>query len=558
MLLAMLALSACASRDTPVAKPHQMVVAAHPAAAEAGREMLRASGSAIDAAIATQLVLGLVEPQSSGIGGGAFLLHHTARTGDIAVYDGREPAPASARPEMFLDADKKPKPFFDAAVGGGAVGVPGVLRMLELAHKQHGRLPWAKLFEPAIQLADRGFPISPRLAGQIAEDRYLKTFAEARAYFYLPDGSPKPAGTRLVNPAYAEVLRAVAQGGADAFYTGPIAADIVAAIQCAQPNPGGMTTADLATFVPRKRQAVCGPYRTWLVCAPPPPTSGGVALLQILGVLQKFDLARLDPNSLYAAHLIAEASRLAFADRNTYVGDPEFVDVPVAALIDPRYLARRADLISPTRSMGRAQPGQLASAGERGMGHADSEFAVSTSHLSIVDPGGNTVSMTSSVETAFGSHLMVRGFLLNNQLTDFAFSPTDERGPVANRVQAGKRPRSSMTPAFVFDNRGRLLLATGSPGGAQIIGYVARSVIAALDWNIDAPAIAGLPHVINLNGPTVLEKGTAVETLKAGLEALGHEVQMRDLASGLNVIRLSNVGLEGGSDPRREGVALGD
>ena len=552
-----LAVAACVSSDVPVAKPHHMVVAAHPAAAEAGRDMLRAGGSAVDAAIAAQLVLGLVEPQSSGIGGGAFLLHYAAKSHDIAVYDGRETAPASARPDMFLDRDRKPKGFFDAAVGGASVGVPGVFRMLELAHREHGRLAWATLFEPAIRVAEQGFLISPRLAGQIADDRHLKTFAEARAYFYLPDGSPKPAGTRLVNPAYAEVLKIVARDGAGAFYDGPVAAAIVAAIQGAPTNAGGMTRADMAAFRATKRQPVCGPYRVWLVCAPPPPTSGGIALLQILGVLQNFEMARLEPNSIDAAHLIAEASRLAFADRNAYVGDPEFVDVPVAALLDPRYLKRRADGVSPVRSMGRAQPGQLAAL-DRGMGHADSEFAVSTSHLSVVDSAGNAVAMTSSVETAFGSRLMVRGFLLNNQLTDFAFSPTDERGLVANRVEPGKRPRSSMTPAFVFDGQGHLVLATGSPGGAQIIGYVARSVIAALDWTLDAGAVAALPHVVNLNGPTLVEKGTAVEALKAGLEARGHEVQVRDLASGLHVIRVGENGLDGGVDPRREGLAAGD
>ncbi len=570
---ALLLLVAAACAPAPTARDagaRQMVAAANPLAAEAGLAMLREGGGAVDAAIATQMVLNLVEPQSSGIGGGGFLLHFAAAGGTIAAYDGRETAPAAATPDMFLDAQGEPMEFDDAVVGGLSVGVPGTLRLLELAHREHGSLPWARLFEPAIDLAERGFAVSPRLAKLIAEDEFLRTDPAAAAYFYDTGGAPRPAGAVLRNPEFAATLRAVAAGGADAFYGGGIARDIVAAVRGAAGNPGRLTESDLADYRAKAREALCRPYRRWTVCGMPPPTSGGVATLQILGLLEPFDLAALDPASPAAVHLIAEASRLAFADRNRYLADADFVAVPVDELLAPAYLRRRAATISPARSLGVAQPGQFGDDLAWATPPAAPE-PPSTSHLSVVDAEGNAVSFTSSIEGAFGSRLMVRGFLLNNQLTDFAFRPERNGRAVANRVEPGKRPRSSMAPTLVLDGNlaspaeagfakggGRLRLAVGSPGGASIIGYVVKAIVAVLDWNLDPQAAVALPNFVNRNGATVLEAGTAVAGIGPTLKALGHEVELREMTSGLHAIAVTPAGLVGGADPRREGVALGE
>ena len=534
-----------------------MIAAAHPAAAEAGARILAEGGAAIDAAIAAQMVLGLVEPQSSGIGGGGFLLHYDAARDIVASYDGRETAPAAADETLFLAADGTPRPWPEAAVGGLSVGVPGAVRMLEQAHRAHGWTPWARLFEPAATLAERGFAISPRLAHMIESNPDLARFPDARAYFFHPDGSPKRAGETLFNPAYAKSMRAIAQAGADALHQGRIAAEIVAAVRDDPVNPGSLALTDLAGYRAKERRPVCGDYRRHRVCSMGPPSSGGVTLLQTLGLLEHFDLAALAPGSVAAIHLISEASRLAFADRNRYLADSDFVPVPVKGLLDPDYLRRRAGLIDPDRAMGEAAPG--APAGSEDLARADAaapEFT-STSHLSVVDAQGNAVSFTTSVERAFGSRLMAAGFFLNNQLTDFSFAPTGEHGPVANRVQPGKRPRSSMTPTLIFDEAGRLVAALGSPGGSRIIGFVAQSVIALLDWGLDAQAALSLPRHVNRNGVTELEAGTALERIAPPLEALGHDVRVRPLVSGLHAIRRVEGGLEGGADPRREGIALG-
>ena len=543
-----------AGASPPARAARQMVAAANPLAAEAGLDILRAGGSAVDAAIAAQLVLNLVEPQSSGIGGGAFLLHYDGETQELAAYDGRETAPAAATPALFLKADGEPMKFWDAVVGGRSVGVPGLPRMLELAHKDQGRLPWARLFEPAIRLAERGFAVSPRLHGLIAKDKHLKTFAETAAYFHGVDGKAHPVGHLLKNPAFAHTLRLLAAGGAEAFYRGTIAQGIAAAVRGAAGNPGAMTLADLAGYQAKRRTVLCRPYRAWRVCGMPPPTSGGVAVLQILGILESFDLVALKPNSAQALHLIAEASRLAFADRNQFLGDADFVAVPVDKLLDRAYLARRARLISPGATLGKAAPGLPT---QKGAMPAQLD-PPSTSHLVVVDSRGNAVSMTSSIESAFGSRLMAGGFMLNNELTDFAFRPEVGGRPVANRVAAGKRPRSSMSPSLVLDQDGRLVLALGSPGGSRIIGYVTKALIAALDWKLDIQAAVSLPHAVNRNGATDLEADTPVAALKPALEALGHEVRLRKLTSGLHAIAVTPTGLEGAADPRREGVALGD
>jgi len=532
----------------------QMVAAANPLAAQAGREILRAGGSATDAAIATSLVLNLVEPQSAGIGGGAFLLHYDGNSSDVAAYDGRETAPAAVGPDLFLRPDGEPMGFWEAVVGGRSVGVPGLVRLFELAHKAHGRLPWAALFEPAIRLAEEGFAVSPRLNALIAQDKYLKSDATAAAYFHDASGAPLAVGTRLRNPAFAETLRRIARNGADAFYAGPIAEAIVTAVQGAATSPGRLGLADLAGYAAKQRDPVCAPYRVWRVCGMPPPTSGGVAVLQTLGILQGFDLPALAPDSVAAWHLIAEASRLAFADRNRFLADADFVPVPVNDLLDPAYLARRGALISPETSLGKAEPGLPTQNGAMPI----QNDPPSTTHLVVVDAEGNGVSMTASIENAFGSRIMAAGFMLNNELTDFSFRPEVDGRPVANRVQAGKRPRSSMSPTMVLDGRGKLALAVGSPGGSRIIGYVVKSLVATLDWGLDIQAAIDLPNVVNRNGATDVEEGTSSDALVAGLAALGHEVKVRPLNSGLHGIVVTENGLTGGADPRREGVALGD
>jgi gamma-glutamyltranspeptidase/glutathione hydrolase len=549
---------AAAHAAEPAAAGRQMVAAANPLAAEAGREILRAGGSALDAAVAMQMVLNLVEPQSSGIGGGAFILHYDADAKKTTTYDGRETAPAAAKPERFLGSDGKPLPFRQAVAGGLSVGVPGVLRALDLAHKAHGKLAWSKLFEPAIRLSAQGFAVSPRLSSLLAEEKALRDDPIARAYFYAPDGAPWPPGHVLKNPDFARTLETVARGGADAFYRGEIARRVAAAVAGSARNPGDLTEADIAAYRAVERAPVCGPYRAWLVCGMGPPSSGGLTVLQILGMAQRFDLKAMKPMSAEAVHVIAEAMRLAYADRGLYMADADFVKVPAKGLVDPAYLASRAKLIAPDKAMDKAEPGEPPGREARLWGRDASPELPSTSHLVAVDARGNAVSMTTTIEDAFGARLMVDGFLLNNELTDFSFQPADGGKPVANRVEGGKRPRSSMSPTLVFDAGGRLVLAVGSPGGSAIINYVAKTLIGVLDWGLDVQAAIELPNFGSRGGAAELEKGTAAEALKPALEAMGHKVSVIPFASGLHGIALTPVGLRGGADPRREGVALGD
>ncbi|MFN9489147.1 MAG: gamma-glutamyltransferase [Betaproteobacteria bacterium] len=534
---------------------HHMVAAAHPLAVQAGLQMLEAGGSAVDAAIAVQLVLTLVEPQASGLGGGAFLLHYDAQRRAVQAYDGRETAPAAVTPALFL-REGKPMSFRDAVTGGRAVGTPGVSRLLELAHRTHGRLPWARLFEPAIALAEQGFTVTPRLHTLLLRDTAMAGEATARDYFFNADGTAKAVGSTLRNPALAATLRTLAARGADAFYRGDIARDIVAAVRNHPRNPGALSEADLAGYAVREVEPLCGAYRAWRICGMPPSSSGGIAVLQMLGLLAGHDLKALGPDSAQAAHLIAEAGRLAFADRNRWVGDDRFVDVPVRGLLDPGYLSARARLIQPGRSLGRAEAGMPPGA-KVVMADDRHEETGGTSHITVVDGAGNAVSMTTTIETFFGSRLMVRGFLLNNQLTDFNFNPVEDGRPVANAVAPGKRPRSSMAPKLVFDAAGALHLVVGSPGGSQIINYVARTLVATLDWGLDIQAAIALPHVGSRNGPTELERGTAAENLAAPLRAMGHDVQVTDMTSGLHGIQRTTGGWQGGADPRREGIAAG-
>ena len=550
--------AAALAGEAPARAERYMISAANPLAARAGLEILRAGGSAVDAAIAAQMVLNLVEPQSSGIGGGGFMLHYDAETRRVTAYDGRETAPAAVTPELFLDAGGAPLGFWDAVIGGRSVGVPGLLSMLALAQRDHGRLPWARLFARAIDLAESGFAVSPRLHELIAGAKGLDTFDAAGDYFFTPDGAPLAIGARRANPAFATTLRTIARQGVAPFYEGAIAADIVAAVRRAKRNPSVMTAEDMAGFEARALEPVCADYRAWRVCGMGPPSSGAVATLQTLGILNAFDLAALAPGSADAVHLISEASRLAFADRARYLADDAFVDVPVRGLLDPEYLARRAALIDPARSMGTAEAGDPPWREGRLGDPGDGREGPSTSHLSVVDAAGNAVSMTSSIESAFGSRLMVRGFMLNNQLTDFAFRPAVDGAPVANRVGPGKRPRSSMAPTMVFDGEGKLVFVVGSPGGSRIIGYVVQALVAALDWRLDVQQALDLPHHVNRNGPTDLEAATDLVSIEAELAARGHDVRRRRLTSGLHAIAVTEAGLEGGADPRREGVALGD
>jgi gamma-glutamyltranspeptidase/glutathione hydrolase len=540
-----------------VSAPRFVLAAAHPLAVEAGYGILQRGGTAIDAAVAVQMVLNLVEPQSSGIGGGAFILHYSAAEAKLTAYDGRETAPAAARADRFIGADGRPQKLLDAVVGGKSVGTPGALRALELAHARYGKLPWAELFEPAIRLASEGFPLSPRLHSLLDWVRLPARDPVMRRMYYRDDDTPKPVGTLLKNPALADTLRKIAAQGAHAFYEGEIARDIADKVRNA-PNPGDLSENDLARYRAKQREPVCGPYRQWKVCGMPPPSSGGVAVLQVLGILQRLAPDSVPSDSIRAAHLIAEAERLAYADRERYLADVDFVPVPLAGLMAPEYLAARAALVRPDRSLNHALAGTPPGAPLARLADNASPELPSTSHLSIVDAEGNAVAMTTSIEFAFGSQQMVHGFLLNNQLTDFSFVAEQDGKPVANRIEPGKRPRSTMAPTMVFDRDGKLVLALGSAGGSAIINHVVKTLVAVLDRNMDIQQAIDLPNFGSRNGPTELERGTAAASWAEPLRALGHEVRLIEMTSGVHGIQRTRAGWSGGADPRREGMAKGD
>lgn len=537
-----------------------MVAAANPLAVQAGRDVLAAGGSAIDAMVAVQTVLGLVEPQSSGLGGGAFLVYFDAATGELTTFDGRETAPAEATPKLFLDAAGQPLKFMDAVIGGRSVGTPGTVRLMEDVHRKYGRMEWASLFKPAEKLASEGFAVSPRLAKLIAADGdRLKTNEAARSYFFDASGAPLQAGTLLKNPAYAETLKAIASGGADAFYKGPIAEGIVQTVRGAEGNPGVLSLTDLASYRTKQRDPVCISYRALDVCGMGPPSSGAVAVSQILGIAENFDLRALGPQNPESWRVIGDAQRLAFADRERYLADPDFVPAPIKGLTSKDYLAKRAALLDD----GKALAADAVKPGEPEWDHAfnygigEALDMPSTSHFVITDKDGNTVSMTTTIESGFGSRLMTGGFLLNNELTDFSFKTHDGSLPVANRVEPGKRPRSSMAPTIVMKD-GKPLLAIGSPGGSQIIGYVAQALIAYIDWQMPVEQIVAQPHLINRFGTYDLEAGTAAEQFAEPLKAMGYEVKLSEMNSGLHVIEFTPDGLAGSADPRREGTAMGE
>ena len=562
------------AQDLPqaVTTEREMVVTANPLATAAGAQILKNGGTAADAMIAVQTVLGLVEPQSSGLGGGAFIVYYDAETGTTTTFDAREKAPAAATEDRFLDEGGNSIGFTNAWQSGLSVGVPGVPRLMEVMHERYGRLPMARLVAPAVRLARGGFELTERTSSQVAdhlarnepgEPRLFFRDPTAFAYFTTPDGEAKPAGTLMRNGPYAETLGLLARRGADAFYKGPIAPDIVAAVTGDLNIPGDMALADLAGYEVIERAPVCVDYRGHEVCGMGPPSSGGIAVGQMLGILRSFDLGALEPVSVEAAHLFSQAGRLAFADRNFYVADSDFVPVPVAGLLDDAYLKSRADLIGPM-DMGRASPGDPP--GAFGTGAPDRTIKSSgTSHVSIVDRDGNALSMTTTIESSFGNGVMVRGFLLNNELTDFSFSPTDSDGnPIANRVEAGKRPRSSMSPSIVFDEGGKVEILTGSPGGSRIIGYTAQSIVNMIDFGLDPQEAINIPHYGNRNSNTELEEaipgvtgpGDAAD-LQAGLEARGHPVVVRSMTSGLSTIQVTKDGFIGGGDKRRDGTVGG-
>ena len=541
------------------------VAAANPIATDVGYQVLKAGGAAIDAAVAVQMVLTLVEPQASGIGGGAFLMHYDGKA--VEAYDGRETAPAAADEKMLLKPDGTPMALADAVVGGRSVGTPGTLRMLEMAHQQHGRLPWRQLFEPAIVLAERGFRVSPRLNALLEAETSLRKDPVAAAYFYTAEGKPQPVGTLLRNSELAAVLREIADKGAGAFYSGPIAEAIVAKVRGHAGNPGRLGLQDLAGYKALRRDALCSYWQEVRLCGFPPPSSGHIAIAQILGILDELPFtgaAAIDAAGLPTAdtlHQVTEASRLAFADRSMYVADPAFIGAPAGnwrSLISPVYLKQRAALVG-DESMKTARPG-MPSGAALAFAAQPEQVEHGSSQISIVDARGNAVAMTTTIEDAFGSRQMVKGFLLNNELTDFSFAPADAAGtPIANRVQPGKRPRSNMSPTLVFDrNNSQLLMTAGSPGGALIINFTAKTLLGSLAWGLTVQQAINLPNFGSVNGPTLLEEGRFPSATIDSLKARGHEVRELPMQSGLQAIERTPGGWFGGADPRREGVVIGE
>lgn len=530
-----------------------MIATAHPLVTRAGHAVLAAGGTAADAAVVVQTMLGLVEPQSSGLGGGAFLLYWDAEAGELTTYDARETAPLAADESYWLDDNGAPRGFRDAVIGGRSAGVPGTPLLLETLHRDHGVLPWASLMQPAIETAERGFAVTRRMAGSVALAEGLDTFVTTAEYF-LPGGKPVAEGVNLKNPAYARTLRLFVEKGAAPFYTGEIAGRIVAALKT-NINPGILSMEDFAAYEVIKRAPVCSNYRDYEICGMGPPSSGALTIGQILGVLERFDIGSMEDGPAFR-HLFAEASRLAFADRALYMADSDFVDVP-RGLLDPAYLAERAQLIDPDASMGVAAAGTPPGLDGKDLAPDGERPGKGTSHFVIVDGSGDMISATTTIESGFGNRIMVGGFLLNNELTDFSFVPEADGAAVANRVEPGKRPRSSMSPTIVFKD-GRPVLLAGSPGGAAIIHYTALSLISILDWEMDPQRAIDLPHVTNLNGRTNIEEGEGAGELAAALRALGHEVAIGDLNSGLHVIAITDGGLVGAADKRREGFVIGE
>ena len=542
------------AKGDPVFAKNWMVSVANPHAAAAGARVLSEGGTAADAMVAVQAVLGLVEPQSSGIGGGAFLVWYDSKSGEITTLDGRETAPLAATPRLFQNENGKRLKFWDAVVGGRSVGVPGTPALMEAAHKKWGQNSWNSLFSEAIDLADNGFAVSPRLAALVARDaERLGRFSNTADYFF-PNEQPLVEGHLLTNPAYADLMRRMAKDGAEVIYFGDIARAIINTVRGAEKNPGVLSLTDLQIYKVKERPAVCAPFRGYQVCGMGPPSSGALTVGQILGLLNQFTPGSSnDPQTL---RLIGDASRLAFADRGRYMADSDFVPMPTKGLLAQDYLSERAKLLNGPDALTEAVPGNPEYSHASLWADDVSLELPSTSHISIVDRFGNALSMTTTIENSFGSRLMAHGFLLNNELTDFSFSSHRNGVPIANRVEPGKRPRSSMSPTIILKD-GRPTLVIGSPGGSRIIGYVAEAIVAHIDWGMNIQAAVSIPHAINRFGTYDLEKGTSLEAMVAPLEELGYKVNLRSLNSGLHAISIGENGLFGGADPRREGIAIG-
>ena len=542
------------AKGDPVFAKNWMVSVANPHAAAAGARVLSEGGTAADAMVAVQAVLGLVEPQSSGIGGGAFLVWYDSKSGEITTLDGRETAPLAATPRLFQNENGERLKFWDAVVGGRSVGVPGTPALMEAAHKRWGQNSWNSLFSEAIDLADNGFAVSPRLAALVARDaERLGRFSDTADYFF-PNEQPLVEGYLLTNPAYADLMRRMAKDGAEVIYSGDIARAIIDTVRGAEKNPGVLSLTDLQIYKVKERPAVCAPFRGYQVCGMGPPSSGALTVGQILGLLNQFPPGSSnDPQTL---RLIGDASRLAFADRGRYMADSDFVPMPTKGLLAQDYLSERAKLLNGPDALTEAVPGNPEYSHASLWADDVSLELPSTSHISIVDRFGNALSMTTTIENSFGSRLMTHGFLLNNELTDFSFSSHRNGVPIANRVEPGKRPRSSMSPTIILKD-GRPTLVIGSPGGSRIIGYVAEAIVAHIDWGMNVQAAVSIPHAINRFGTYDLEKGTSLEAMVAPLEELGYKVNLRSLNSGLHAISIGENGLFGGADPRREGIAIG-
>ncbi|EHJ9985685.1 gamma-glutamyltransferase [Vibrio parahaemolyticus] len=534
-----------------------MVTAANPMATQAGADVLEQGGNAIDAMVAVQLMLGLVEPQSSGIGGGAFLVYWDGEQQKLTTYDGRETAPLAATPTLFLDDQGQPLQFYDAVVGGRSVATPGTVKLLWDTHQKYGKLEWKKIIQPVINLAEEGFAVSPRLASLIANDaERLSRFPTTKAYFFNADGSPKAAGTRLKNPEYAQTLKAIAKQGAQAFYQGDIAKDIIATVQTAAGNPGVLAQQDFNIYRIKQREPVCAAYQNYDICGMGPPSSGALTVGQILAITEHYDLKGWGPDSAKSWQVIADASGLAFADRGKYMADQDYVPMPTEGLLDKDYLKQRAELIQVGKALTKVEAGNPPWSHAMNLSMDESIELPSTSHFNIVDKQGNVVSMTTTIENAFGSRLMVRGFLLNNELTDFSFRTHQAGVPIANRLEPGKRPRSSMAPTIIMKDD-KPYMAMGSPGGSRIIGYVAQAIIAHTQWDMDIQQAVNQPRVLNRFGTVDLEQDSAATQLQPALEKMGFKTEIRDLNSGLHAIRITENGLEGAADPRREGAAIG-
>ena len=548
--------TAVTQKESVIAKDY-MVAAANPIAVKAGYEVLKGGGNAADALVAVQTVLGLVEPQSSGLGGGGFLVYYDAKSKKITTFDARETAPFATTPELFQDENGKPLKFYDAVVGGRSVGTPGTVKLLSTMHQKYGSKDWSELLKPAEKLATDGFVVSERLASAIANDKErLSRYPDTKAYFFNDDGEPLAEGSILKNSLYAQTLETLGEKGESAFYKGQLGKNIVTKVNGIKDNPGVLSMDDLAAYKIKERAAVCAPYHQYDVCGMGPPSSGALTIGQILGIAEHFDLKKMGPDSAEAWQIIGDASRLAFADRGRYMADSDFVPMP-EGLLDPDYLAERAKLIEPGKALAEVAPGEPR--WERKIKQSDDQSIElpNTTHIVITDKAGNTISFTSTVENGFGSRVMSNGFILNNEMTDFSFASYKDGYPIANRVEPGKRPRSSMSPSIVMKDA-QPYMVVGSPGGSRIIGYVASTLIAHIDWGMDIQQAISLPHLVNRFGTYDIEAGTNAVRFKEPLEAMGYKVNVRDLNSGLQGIVFTDGQLIGGADPRREGIALGD